>query len=218
MITHSVSEVLDKHVTLDIEGIDRLYLNAYVPLLQSPGGVSYFFRRRHDAPIASPALMAPMSHRFTKAVAGFARRQGLETVRFRVGERKDDVTRARLRSFQAEEGVLYIGTAQERFSTFRFARRTDDGLFNALYRSAVMCKQFYFYLVDADFGPLFIKISSYFPYTARVCLNGHEYAKRQLAKAGIAFEALNNGVLSCADPARLQAILDASMRPGSRRW
>ena len=49
-----------------------------------------------------------------------------------------------------------------------------------------MCNQYYFYVVDADFGPLFIKFSSYFPYTARVCLNGHEYAKRQLEKAGIA--------------------------------
>jgi hypothetical protein len=62
--------------------------------------------------------------------------------------------------------------------------------------------------VDEDFGPLFIKFASYFPYTARVCINGHEYAKRQLAKEGIVFEALDNGVLSCADPARLQQILD----------
>jgi hypothetical protein len=71
-----------------------------------------------------------------------------------------------------------------------------------------MCNQYYFYLVDEDFGPLFIKFSSYFPYTARVCLNGHEYAKRQLAKEGIAFEALDNGVLSCADPPRLQQIME----------
>jgi hypothetical protein len=50
--------------------------------------------------------------------------------------------------------------------------------------------------------------TSYFPYTARVCLNGHEYAKRQLAEEGIASEALDNGMLSCADPQRLQEILD----------
>jgi hypothetical protein len=56
---------------------------------------------------------------------------------------------------------------------------------------------------------MFIKFASYFPYTARVCRNGHEYAKRQLAKEGIAFEALDNGVLACAEPARLQQILDA---------
>ena len=40
----------------------------------------------------------------------------------------------------------------------------------------------------SDFGPLFIKFCSYFPYNAKPCLNGHEYLKRQLAKRGIAFE------------------------------
>jgi hypothetical protein len=42
----------------------------------------------------------------------------------------------------------------------------------------------------------------------KLCLNGHEYAKRQLARKGIAFEALDNGVLSCAAPQRLQQICD----------
>jgi hypothetical protein len=57
-----------------------------------------------------------------------------------------------------------------------------------------MCNHYYFYVVDEDFGPLFIKFSGYFPYTARACLNGHEYAKCQLRKEGIAFEALDNGM------------------------
>jgi hypothetical protein len=63
-------------------------------------------------------------------------------------------------------------------------------------------------VVDAVVGPFFLKLCSYFPYNGKLCLNGHEYLKRQLAKEGIAFEALDNGILSCADPARLQAIAD----------
>src|SRR5215470_5547911 len=54
----------------------------------------------------------------------------------------------------------------------------------------------------------FLKFCSYFPYTAKLCVNGHEYVKRQLAKEGIAFEALDNGILSCADPRRLQQLCD----------
>src|SRR5437899_8654365 len=67
----------------------------------------------------------------------------------------------------------------------------------------------YVYAVDRDFGPFFLKFCSYFPYTAKLCLNGHEYLKRQLTREGIAFTALDNGLLSCADPARAQAICDA---------
>jgi hypothetical protein len=62
--------------------------------------------------------------------------------------------------------------------------------------------------VDRDFGPFFLKFSTYFPYNAKLCINGHEYAKQQLARKAIGFEALDNGVLRCDDPKRLQAICD----------
>ena len=71
-----------------------------------------------------------------------------------------------------------------------------------------MVNQFYFYGIDEDFGPFFLKFCTYFPYNAKLCINGHEYVKRQLAKEGIAFEPLDNGILSCADPKRLQQICD----------
>jgi hypothetical protein len=211
MIGQTVRELLEGKVVLDIEGIDRLYLNLYQPMLQTGGGVATFFKVHRGARVASTVLMAPMTHTFVKANHDFAKREGVEIVAFAKGQRKDDVTRERLKTFCASEGVLYIGTAQERFATFRVTKKISVHTgqpYPWLTRSTVMCNHYYFYLVDEDFGPLFIKFASYFPYTARVCLNGHEYAKRQLAKEGIAFEALDNGVLSCADPMRLQQILN----------
>ena len=56
---------------------------------------------------------------------------------------------------------------------------------------------YYFYILDPDFGPAFIKICTYGPWFARVWVNGHEWAKRQATKAGIAFTALSNGFASC---------------------
>jgi hypothetical protein len=211
MIGQTVREVLEGKVVLDIEGIDRLYLNLYQPMLQTGGGVATFFKGHRGAKVASTTLMAPMTHTFVKAIHDFAQHEGVEIVAFEKGQRKDEVTRERLKTFGAAEGVLYIGTAQERFATFRVTKKISVHTgqpYPWLTRSTVMCNHYYFYLVDEDFGPLFIKFASYFPYTARVCLNGHEYAKRQLTKEGIAFEALDNGVLSCADPVRLQQILD----------
>ena len=71
-----------------------------------------------------------------------------------------------------------------------------------------MVNHFYFYCVDDDFGPFFVKFCSYFPYNAKLCINGHEWAKRQAAKAGIAFTALDNGFAAVEDPVALQAICD----------
>jgi hypothetical protein len=71
-----------------------------------------------------------------------------------------------------------------------------------------MVNHYYVYAVDRNFGPFFLKFCTYFPFNAKLCLNGHEYAKRQLAQKGIAFEALDNGILSCAEPERVQKICD----------
>lgn len=105
----------------------------------------------------------------------------------------------------------YIGVAQEKFAGFRVTKKVSESTgmsYLHLYRSTGTCNQYYFYVVDEDFGPLFVKFSSYFLYTPRICLNGHEYAKRQLMKAGIAYEALGIGMRSCANPDRVQQILD----------
>ena len=75
-------------------------------------------------------------------------------------------------------------------------------------RTTAMVNHYYFYCVDEDFGPFFLKFCTYFPYNAKLCINGHEYLKRQLAKRGVAFEALDNGIKSCADPKLLQQLCD----------
>ena len=212
MINQNLSSLLTDKVVLDIEGIDRLYLNVYQPLLQTGGGACHFFKHHRGKPVASTVLMQEMSQQFVHDIYSFTHRNGIDVVRFNKGERKDDETQRRLRAADDDsERVLYVGKAQEKSSVFRMTRRTNPDTgekYPWLYRGNVNCNQYYFYVVDADFGPLFIKMGSYFPYTCRVNLNGHEYAKRQLAKEGIGFEALDNGVLSCEDPSRLQAILD----------
>ena len=147
MIKHNLAELLEEKVTLDIEGIDRLYLNAYQPMLQTGGGVSVFFRRHRGAVVASTTLMAPMSHAFVSDIQRFSRNNAIEMVRFKKGQRKDDETKRRLKDFHQEEGVLYIGVAQEKFGAFRVTKKHNPetgASFPWLSRSTVMCNQYYF--------------------------------------------------------------------------
>jgi hypothetical protein len=80
----------------------------------------------------------------------------------------------------------------------------------------------YCYLWDADFGPAFVKVCAWFPYPAKLWLNGHEWVKRQAARAGIGFAELSNGFAACDDPSALQANCDR-LGPGqlnvfTQRW
>jgi hypothetical protein len=208
MIAQSVAEILVDHVRLSVECIDRMYLNVYAPRLQREK--AWFFRGYRRQPFASSALMAPMSRRFVAGLERYAQMHEIEVVQFRPGERKDDVMAERLKRFDDAEGVVFIGKAQEKAPVFRTEkRRSPNGQsYPWIVRSTAMVNEYYIYAVDRDFGPFFLKFSSYFPYNAKLCLNGHEYAKQQLAKANIAFEALDNGIQACVEPERLQAICD----------
>lgn len=210
-LSHSVCDVLRDHVVLESECIDRMYLNVYVPQLQRVGGVVWYLRGHLGQRFASTTAVAPKTEAFVANVERFVSEAGVDLVSFGKHQRKDDLTHEYLQSFDADEGVLYVGRAQEKARVVRTERRRNPST-GATYPwvvdSAAMVNHFYFYCVDADFGPFFLKFCSYFPYNAKLCINGNEYAKCQLRKRGIAFEALDNGVLSCADPKALQRICD----------
>lgn len=210
-IPQSVAEILRDRITLEVEGIDRLYLNVYVPKLQTEGGVAAFFRSHLGYAFASSALMDPISKSFIQSIERFAKKSQIPLITFCKGERKDDVAAEYRSRFRREEGTLFIGKAQEKISVFRTEKRrnpTTGASYPWIVRSTALVNQYYFYCIDRNFGPFFLKFSSYFPYNGKLCINGHEYAKRQLAAEGVGFEALDNGILQCDDPARLQKICD----------
>ena len=210
-LPRSVAEVLAEHVTLEVEGIDRMYLNVYVPPLQRASGVASFFRFHRGHQFASSVLMDPITKAFIAQMEQFGEQQEVPFVKFEKGQRKDDVAAAYRKKFTGQEGVLFIGKAQEKTPVFRTERRRNDltgATYPWLVRSTAMVNHFYVYCMDRDFGPFFLKFCTYFPYNAKLCLNGHEYVKQQLAKRDIGYEALDNGILSCDDPKRVQALCD----------
>jgi hypothetical protein len=209
-LPRTVADVLADHVEFEIECIDRLHCNVYLPQLQHAGGLWGYIQRQLGLPIASTAPLAKITDAFSTAIRRFAREHRVPWVDFVKGQRKDDVMHEHLARFDRAEGVLFIGRAQEKTRVFRTERRRDahGDSYPWIVRTTGVVNQFYVYAVDADFGPFFLKFNSYFPYNAKLCLNGHEWAKRQTAQAGIGYTALDNGFATCADPASVQAICD----------
>lgn len=210
-VSRSVADVLADHVTLEVECIDRMYLNVYVPKLQFVNGVVHFLREHRGHQFASTVLLEPISRAFSTGLVRFAQTHGVPVVDFAKGQRKDDVAHEYLARFDGDEGVLFIGRAQERTAVFRTEKRRNPvtgSTYPWIVQSTAMINHFYVYAVDAEFGPFFLKFASYFPYTAKLCINGNEWAKRQAAKAGLGFEPLDNGFAACDDPQRLQQICD----------
>ena len=223
MVRKNVAEILQNHVTFELEGIDRMYLNAYVPSLQTGGGLVYFLKTQLGVRVPSTVMVAPMSERFVEAIKRFVETEEIDLVTFEKGQRKDDVAQQYLARFNGQEGLLFVGKAQDKASVFRTEKRRDArGVYPWIIRSTAMVNHYYVYLVDKDFGPLFIKFCSYFPYPAKLCLNGHEWLKRQLTQREIPFEPLDNGIRSTGQATRGQRIADtldaAKIDAVFRKW
>ena len=129
-VARTAAEALADHVTFEIEWIDRMYLNVYQPRLQYGAGVSGFFVRHRGYKFASTALMAPMTAAFVTGVEGYVAAHGLDLVRFKQGQRKDDVAHRYLAAAtrsdgSVPEGVLFVGVEQEKARVWHTVARRN---------------------------------------------------------------------------------------------
>jgi len=155
--------------------------------------------------------MLPMTEAFAAQIHHYIESRDLDLVHFKKDERKDDVAKEYLADHDGGERILFVGRAQERTAVWRTRQRRDPVTgkrYPWLVKDSAMVNHWYFYGFDRDFGPFFIKFCGYFPFTAQIYLNGHEYAMAQCRRAGIAFTAADNAFAAVADVPAVQAICD----------
>lgn len=213
--------LLRDHVTLTCRSVDRIFLQGYVPKLQSVGLVCRFLRWQRGFPIPSSAAFGKIGDAYVAAIHRFAKTNEIPVVHFARGENKEALARPLIDAAAGEGGdgkVVLIGIAQEKASVWRSwpAKGHEKKKHPHMEwgRQMAFINHFYFYLWDPDWGGAFIKTNAYAPWPIWIWLNGHDWAKRQCDKAGIAYEALDNGFRSCSDPKALQRICDR-LGPGA---
>jgi hypothetical protein len=203
----NVAEIIKDHVTLELRCLDRLYINGYVPRLQTAGGVVDFLVRGCGQKIASPAVLGQLTDAFKARLRQWATEHRIPWIEFRKGERKDTVVQRYRDRFRKPSGAVVIGVAQERALGWSATKQRRGRFIDFLFFRKSVCPNYYYiYVLDPEWGPAFIKICGYAPYPVKICLNGHEWAKRQLHRRRIRYTALDNGFLTCAQPPVLQTI------------
>jgi hypothetical protein len=171
----SVADLLDGHVQLELECLDRIYLNAYIPNLQVGGQVITFITQHLRQPIASPAVVAKIGERFRAAVAAFCHDNEIPVIRFKAKDRQIDMVKPYFKKTE-RAGVVAVGIAQEYqsvFAAYKRPPRPDRAPSFSFAKADKRVTVYYFYILDPEFGPSFIKLASYFPYPGKVWLNGH---------------------------------------------
>lgn len=221
----NVNTLLDDHVTLRYESVDRLLLNGYVPTLQTAAGLARFLTGQPGEEIPRYALLGERTAALNRAIERYATEHAIPLIHFEKGARKEDVARPYLDAAEAagREGVVLIGIAQERAEVFRppAVRDREPGHYAARRLSAFI-NHVYVYLFDRDMGAAFIKLCTYAPWSIRVWLNGHHWARRRLEGRHIGYQSLDNGFARVDDRRALQTACDeftaAAIERFVRRW
>jgi hypothetical protein len=211
--------LLRDHVMLRCRSIDRIFLQAYVPRLQTVGEVCTFLRWQRKFPIPSSAAFGRIGNEYLKALYRFAEANGIPVVHFQKGQNKEEVARPYLEAAAKEgkERVVMIGMAQEKASVWRSWPRKGQEKARHPHmdwgREMAFINHFYFYLWDSEWGAAFWKTNAYAPFPIWLWLNGHEWAKRQLDKAGIGYEALTTDSVAAATRLDCRRFAMGSVQP-----
>lgn len=213
--------LLRDEVSLRCRCIDRIFLQAYVPKLQSVGWVCAFLRWQRRVVIPSSAAFGKIGQAYVDDIHRWAKEHGVPVRYFKKGENKEAIARPLIEAAAKHGGtgqVVLLGIAQEKALVWRsWKAKGQEHVAHPHMewkREMAYINHFYFYVWDPDWGPAFWKTNAYAPYPVWLYLNGHEWAKRQLEQAGIGYQALDNGLRSCDDPAALQRICDR-LGPGA---
>ena len=207
--------LLRDHVTLTCRSVDRIFLQAYVPKLQSVGGVCQFLYWQKGFWIPSSAAFGKIGDAYVAEVYRWAKKNAIPVRRFAKGENKEQIARPLIEAAERDGGdgrVVLIGIAQEKTPMWRSWKA--KGQEHAAHphmewgRQMGFVNHFYFYLWDPDWGGAFWKTNAYAPWPVWIWLNGHSWAQRQCERLGIGYTGLDNGFRDCEDPAALQRICD----------
>ena len=205
-------------IRFDYSCFDRILLNGVIQVLQNPACVVGFLKEKRQAARVTPDFFRAISTDYHHFVQAFAEQRHVEIVQPPKGVRREEWVEPFYQRLQGQSDIAVILKSREVARVaVSFPRQGDHvELLNRF------VQQYYFYLQDRDFGRMFVRVCPYFPFSARVCLNGHEWLACRLRAEGIAFQQCANAFRTCADPPRLQELADqfsaAHLEACAHRW
>ena len=185
---------------------DRILINVVVQLLQIPVNVVCFFRDQRQQAV-DRSLLGGVARQYHQWVQQYAAQHQIDIVRPEDfdEERRENWTDG---YFQNRPEPFGVGVILKSRESARIAIAGRDKVKPHIDLKSRFVEQYYFYLNDREFGRAFFRICPYFPHNSRLCINGHEWLARQLAKERIAFTQCGNAFVDCAKPQRLQELAD----------
>lgn len=186
---------------------DRVVFNVIVPAWQCAAVLVGLLHKSRGVQAISRAYLKSVSEEYHAMVKTMAAEQNIPVVRPPKGVRRDEWVEPFYRRLRGQPGIAVILQSRE-CARVAVSYATKSGGYH-LELCQRFVDQYYFYLQDANFGPLFLRLCPYLPFNGRLVINGHDWLACQMQRENIRFRQQGNAFLTCSDPARLQQLADS---------
>jgi hypothetical protein len=195
---------------------DRIVMSAYFPIGQSGGGFRSWWRDlMGNEERLDDAHLRRFAGRFARRVEAFCRKNRVQIIFAKTGERKQDLVEPSLPADASFRGVFCVIVGRAKASVMRVERRGGKIINIGKKHPLPFVNLYHFHIMDPEWGHLIIRFCPHPPFSALVVLNGHELVAREAAKCGIAFTKDQNCFTSISNPAGLATVAETLSHPGS---
>jgi hypothetical protein len=218
MLTLCGPDPLSQHYAPQLEGVydcvDRITINAYFPIAQTPGGFRTWWRDLFDSDdhLDNTHLMR-LAGRFSRRMRGWAKKHEIPVIDCRAGERKHEIGEQYLPTDPTRTGIFCVLVNRAPAPIWDVQRYGDNGINLRRKEPFPYVNHYFFHIWDADWGHLTIRMCGHPPFGALIILNGHEYVANQATRQGIRFTKEGNCFTDWDDAADLNQVADTLRQP-----
>ena len=188
---------------------DRLLLNGVIqPFQQEKRVVGFFWTYRHTYPVSRDVLRG-IASQYHHWVANRSGRWAAPILKAPEEEKRNHFVAPYFRRAKPDQVVAILKAREPARILVAIGDKKANRWHLELKQRWV--EQYNFYVNDADWGPMFVRVCPYFPFSARVCLNQHHWLARRMQQRGLRFQQEGNAFLRCRDRDALQELADSLM-------
>jgi hypothetical protein len=201
----------DHSIQFEYQCFDRLLLNGLIQPFQQPERVLGFFNTYREGKRVTRKTLTGIADQFQDWVQHRSEKWGAPILDPPEGDgdesRRDRFLDAYFRNAKPNQVVAIVKAREPARILIAIGEKGNDS--PHLEYKQRWVNQFNFYLNDARWGRMFVRMCPYFPFSARVCLNQHHWLALRMKEEGIDFHQSTNAFLKCGNPARLQELADS---------
>jgi len=205
----NIIEKFDDKINGVLNTFDRLLINGYFLHLFNYNKFLYYLIENNVKLVDFKDFANKQTKLLCDHVEEYIRKNGVDLQYLVSGKLdKDEIAHQAFYRDMDKTGLVAAFSAVELCNTMTVRSNGETNRLEVASRPT-KCKHYYLYYNDAEFGWMFFKIQTWFPYNAQIYINGREYLSKLLERDGVGFEMYSNSFAYIEDFDKAQELADS---------